>query len=143
MDRQKSLNALGYNVRVVCGFPGVGKTRARSEKTIDLNLANHPQEDWIGVIRSSMATGKIVMVSSWSNLRRDLRNAGIEYMIVYPSSRLRNAYLERLLTRKRLREKYKRKISSQFDNMLRSCMDDPSPYHIRLESTDENLNDFI
>lgn len=144
MDRQAAVNAIGYNVRVICGFPGIGKTRARSEKTYDMNLQDIPHEYQVDAIRAKIAEGFIVMVASWAPLRNRLRKEGIEYAVVYPSVKIKGPYLERLANRKGgTRSKHMQKLASQYKNMVRSCMFDPSPYHICLESTDENLADFL
>lgn len=145
MDRQEVINAIGYNVRVICGFPGIGKTRARGAKTIDLNLQDIPREYHIDAIRHKLSEGYIVMVASWEFLRNQLWNAGIEYAVVYPSTKLRAPYLKRLENRKggTSSTKYMQKMASQYKSMVRSCMFDPTPYHICLESIDENLADFL
>lgn len=144
MDRQAAINAIGYNVRVICGFPGIGKTRARSEKTIDMDLQGIPQDYQVDAIREKVAEGYIVMVASWAFLRRALWKAGIEYAVVYPSRNIRAEYLERMANRKGgTSSKHMQKLASQFKNMVRSCQSDPSPYHICLNSIDENLADFV
>ena len=144
MDRQAAVNAIGYNVRVICGFPGIGKTRARSEKTCDMNMQGIPEHYQIDAIRAKIAEGYIVMVASWAYLRKRLHKAGIEYVVVYPSLKIKGPYMERLATRKGgTRSKHLQKMAHQYKNMVHSCMADPSPYHICLESIDENLADFL
>ena len=143
MGRQDAVNAIGYNVRVVCGFPGVGKTRARSDKTIDLNLNHVPEEYCIDVIRSKLGSGKVLMLSTWYFLRRELRKANIEYAVVYPHPKLKQQYLDMLEKRGRNGKNYMNKMRSRWDTMMRGCLDDPTPYHIVLETMDEHLVDFI
>jgi len=97
--------------RLICGFPGVGKTYFKNnsnDKVYDsdsseyswLNFDNkvrHHQfpQNYIKAIKHRLTESDMVLASTHKIVLNGLIDAGIDFTLVYPQRHLRNEYLGR------------------------------------------------
>lgn len=92
----EQLNPVNLIPKVICGFPGVGKTtlfnelKDRDIKIVDsdsskFDKANFPA-NYIEHIKEKLAEGYYILCSTHSVVRQALANADIVYLLVIPAS---------------------------------------------------------
>lgn len=101
---------------VVCGFPGVGKTSlffAENELTIldsdstnfswsdETKTQRNPEwpQNYIAHIQDAKDSSDLVLVSSHDVVRTALAEAGIPFILVYPSLDMKAEYIQRYIQR--------------------------------------------
>ena len=83
--------------QIISAFPGTGKTRycELSESALDLDSSGYSKQDYIPAIISNMGNGKTLLVSTHENVRSQLLDMGIPFLLVYPELELKSEYLDR------------------------------------------------
>ena len=103
---------------IICGFPGVGKSCAASNRVHILDAESsafswiwkmgepfgkerNPEfpTNYIKHIRNAAKNYDIVLAASHETVREALKSEGIQYVIVAPRRELKNEYLRRYLER--------------------------------------------
>ncbi len=97
------------NIKVVCGFPGVGKTTLfnqlskKKQKVLDSDSSKFDKKDfpenYINHIKKSIKDGYTVLASSHDVVRDSLIDNKIPFILVYPSKELKQEYLKRYTDR--------------------------------------------
>lgn len=134
------------NVYVICGFSGVGKSTAeqKSKNVVDFESSayshffddnhlmceknpNFPR-NYIDALCESIDKGRenVYLISCHEEVRKELTNRGINYIIVMPSADQKNDYLKRWLTRGSSVE-FIAMMDERWEEMHRSCESDNSP----------------
>lgn len=102
--------ASGPQVRVVCAFPGTGKSTmeknlvSKIPSLMDVDLdskfedENFP-DNYITQIQNLLCAGKSVLVSTHYKIRRQLWASKIPFFLVYPHRSCKQEYLQRYHTR--------------------------------------------
>lgn len=147
---------------VICGFSGIGKSYAAEQfkKVLDLESSiyskvwsdleqreeRHPEfpgnyvdeiEDYV----NDPGEYLYILVSCHEEVRKELRNRGIDYIIATPRLDHRDEYIRRWVTRGS-DIKFIRKMYDNWEDMLRSCVEDPMP-KIVSEHRRETLRDML
>lgn len=132
---------------VICGFSGIGKSYAAKEfnEVLDLESSiyskvwsdleqreeRHPEfpgnyvdeiEDYV----NDPGEYLYILVSCHEEVREELRNRGIDYIIVRPSCNMKNEYIKRWITRGS-DISFIRKMDERWTEMIDSCQKDPMP----------------
>jgi hypothetical protein len=131
---------------VICGFSGIGKSYAAKEfnEVLDLessvfsriwdegkDMGKNPvfPKNYVDAIEGYLKEpyGRLyILVSCHEEVREELRNRGIDYIIACPKLEHRNEYIKRWVTRGS-DIKFIRKMYDNWEDMLQSCADDPMP----------------
>ena len=147
------------NVRVICGFSGVGKSTAeqRHNKVIDFESSGYshifePGEfdrrnpafprNYIDAVCEHIenAANNVYLLSCHESVRMELKNRGIPYIIVMPHRDLKEEYIRRWF-RRGSPTTFIEYMCDVWDDMIDSCERDDSP-KIHLEA-DEYLDDIL
>lgn len=124
------------SVRVILGFPGVGKSTAsrilgRSHNLSVLDTDEHDSSKsaspnfphpYVDYILSAIAEGEydVIFVTSHKAVRDALIDAGVSYTLVYPARSLRDTYVQRYRDRESPGALIDI-ISNNWDNWLEEC----------------------
>ncbi len=83
-------------------FPGVGKTYFSKKSqlvVLDIDSSNFDKnnfpENYFKYIKSKIGKADIILISCHIEIIEKLRNAGIEFILIYPEKKLKSVYLER------------------------------------------------
>lgn len=146
---------LVHGPQIVSGFPGVGKSFATKELSLagyrvsdsdssGFDKAMFPQ-NYIAHIQDlldSKVPFDYIFVSSHEVARAALREAGIEYTLVYPSVQMKDRFADR----------YKRRgsppaflslMEEKWTDFIESCATDPQERHIVLDRATPTLLDAV
>jgi hypothetical protein len=74
----------------------------------------------------------VILVSSHDNVREAMREAGIEYILVYPAMELKADYIERYKQRGSP-EAFVNMMEDKWVDFITSCQNDPTKYKIELQ----------
>lgn len=99
--------------RIIAAFPGVGKTHYylnSNANVLDLDLApylwldgviRHPDypDNYVTEIKNNVGKIDLLLVSLYTEVRKQLLVQDIAYELVYPSRELKEEYLERYRSR--------------------------------------------
>ena len=155
----------GFQTKVICGFPGVGKSYLyNNQKTLDIfvtdsesSLFSHiiqngekvrdPEfpKNYIEYIKSLLEDQIIdlIFVSTHNDVRKALYEAGIPYTVVYPSNSLKDAYIQRYKDRGSP-EAFVNLMTDKFELFVQDCENDNGAKEkIVFMSEDQNLYRYI
>lgn len=144
---------------IICGFSGVGKSTAeqKHKNVFDFESSayshifeppmigeknkNFPR-NYIDAVVGHMEEhyNCVYLLSCHKEVRDELKNRGIDYIIVMPDSDCKNEYLKRWLRRGSSVE-FITSMASRWMEMIRSCEDDTAPRIILGEN--EYINDVL
>lgn len=134
-------------VRVICAFPGVGKSKL-SEQNISFVDLDFPQlkDDLPRYLKAVTDALKIpgvtVMLPTWPQLRAALYAAEIPYVLFYPSRDLKADYQKRY--RGRGDELHRQEVMySMWEAFVHSCETDPTPYKVEMRQSQARLADYF
>ena len=81
---------------IICGFAGTGKSTAAKKIPGVVDLESTPfQKDWetyVRVAKHMSDNGYIVLLSCHQELRNELQNQGIDYVVVVPDKSHKDLY---------------------------------------------------
>lgn len=147
------------SVRVILGFPGVGKSTAsrilgRSHNLSVLDTDEHDSSKsaspnfphpYVDYILSAIAEGEydVIFVTSHKAVRDALIDAGVSYTLVYPARSLRDTYVQRYRDRESPGALIDI-ISNNWDNWLEECetLAHPRVRKVVLANPTDTLVDF-
>ena len=145
MDKTKQSQYNNRNNFVICGFSGVGKSTAeqKNRRILDFessafsklfkngfcvgenpNFPSNYIDKLAELIDSDYAT--YYLLSCHYNVREELRERCIDYIIVMPTIEQKNEYLKRWLKRGSSTD-FIRAMDEKWDDMITSCIEDPAP----------------
>ncbi len=88
---------------IICGFAGIGKTRASHTIPNVVDLESTPfEKDWgryIKVAKHMLDSGYIVLLSAHKELREELQKQNIEYIFALPFRKSKEEYVKRYVGR--------------------------------------------
>lgn len=137
----------------ISAFPGTGKTtavqllEAQGFRVKDSDSSKHPKADFPDNYINEMLEVRaadahdFVFVSSHAEVRAKMRERGIEFLLVYPSYVLKDAYIRRYVERGSSPE-FVANMDQNWGSYLESCKDDQAPQY-ELTAAGEFLTDVI
>lgn len=144
---------------VICGFSGVGKSTAdaKSKHIFDFESsgfshkwdAEHFSEkneefpvNYIDAIEEHMKghSGAVYLLSCHEEVRRELRDRDIDYIIVMPTEPQKNEYIKRWLRRGSSID-FIMSMSERWREMIQSCRMDGAP--VIFLNEDEHISDVL
>jgi hypothetical protein len=131
-------------VRVICGFPGIGKSMLNQQNLsfVDLNLPLQDESEIDRVRQALKIPGVTVMLPIWLTTRRALHAAGIPYVVFYPSRDLRADYHKRLSDRGDPEIKVDH-IFMNWNAYITACVADPTPHKVEMRQSQARLSDYF
>ena len=135
---------------VVCGFPGVGKTSLFSSET-ELKILDSDSTtfswsdetktrrnpDWpknyIAHIQDTRDSSDLVLVSSHDVVRTALVEAGIPFILVYPSLDMKDEYIQRYIQRGS-NESFVALLEANYEKWITELMAQQGCTHVVLKS---------
>jgi len=134
-------------VRIIVAYPGVGKSKLTENNMsfIDLDRPDlkFNMAEYMRLIDQSLAIpGTTVLLPSWDVLREQLRNAGLPYVLFWPSRDLKFDYNKRYVNRgspKGLVDV----LWWKWDEFHDSCEQDPTPYKVEMKQSQAYLSDYF
>lgn len=120
---------------IISAFPGTGKTRycELSESALDLDSSGYSKQDYIPAIISNMNSGKTLLVSTHENVRSQLLDQGIPFLLVYPEIELKSEYLDRYRQRGSSPQ-FMDLMNHNWKDFILSCINQSECVHIVLKS---------
>lgn len=135
---------------IVCGFPGVGKTSlftAETElKILDSDSTNFSWSDetktqrnpewpqnYIAHIQENRDASDILLVSSHDVVRTALVEAGIPFILVYPSLDMKDEYIQRYIQRGS-NESFVALLKAHYEKWIAELMEQRGCTHVVLQS---------
>ena len=127
--------------KVIAGFPGVGKSYIAKENTELLVLDSDSSDfSWLepGVrnpdfpknyvkhIKDNIGIADIIMVSTHTVVREALKDANIEYTLVYPKADLKLEYIKRYIKRESP-DAFTRYIAVNWNDFIKELEEDDFP----------------
>lgn len=108
-------------VKIICGFAGIGKsTLARTlENVVDLESTPF-EKDWdryVKVAKHMANNGYLVLLSCHKELREKLHESGIDYVVAMPDKSMKEVYLNRYKNRKNTKD-FIEMMDKNWDNFL-------------------------
>lgn len=152
--------------KIVCGFPGVGKTYAfEHQKELGVKIMDSDsskfskitQEDgtiiqnpdfpknYIDHIYQALCNfeAEYILVSSHADVRRALWEADILYSLVFPIKELKDSYME-AYKKRGSPEQFINFMDENFDKFVDSCLNDIGAIErIYMDHPEDNLFDWI
>ena len=143
---------------IICGFSGTGKSTAEQKhrQILDMESSGYsniwengykgrnPQfpENYIDKLCELIdrEESTFYLLSCHKEVRNELKNRGIDYIIVLPTIEQKNEYLKRWLKRGSPIE-FIKLMNDRWEEMIKSCEEDEAP-KIYL-SSDEYISDLI
>ena len=126
---------------LICGFPGIGKSFFNKEHgsfVSDSDSSTFAKDgfpknyiDYIESLLIIFPRNNIFLISTHSEVRDELRNRNLVYIIVYPKKEDKQLYLKRYQNRGSS-ETFVELLSNNWDSFVESCENDPTPHHYRL-----------
>lgn len=137
---------------IISGFPGIGKShlyQASPRCVMDsdssgFNKSEFP-DNYVSHIEHLLEANpkeKIILVSSHSLVREELRKRKVKFVLVYPKRHLKETYLERYRQRGSSPE-FVEMMSDKWDSFIDSCEVNPGNITISLENSNEYLIDIF
>ena len=134
---------------VVSAFPGCGKShlfRNKGEKKIldsDSSTFDKSQfpENYISHIKSNIGKVDIILVSSHKEVRDALKNQDINFTLVYPSSDIKDEYIQRYVDRGN-DEKFVELLRKNWDNWMTELEEQNGCHKVELKNG-QYLSDII
>ena len=140
---------------VICGFSGIGKSYAAEHfnEVLDLessvfsriwdegkDMGKNPEfpKNYVDAIEGYLKEpyGRLyILVSCHEEVREELRNRGIDYIIVRPSCDNKNEYIKRWL-RRGSDIRFIKNMDDRWMKMIGSCQKDPMPSIVLNETWD-------
>ncbi len=130
---------------IICGFSGVGKSTAeqKHKNVFDFESSGfshtfnpeHPDQknnafpiNYIDAVceHSNKTHNSVYLLSCHEEVRHELQNRGIPYIIVMPQPCLKEEFIRRWLKRGSSME-FIESMSERWDEMTSSCESDPAP----------------
>jgi hypothetical protein len=133
---------------IICGFSGVGKTSAEQKHNnvfdFESSTFSHDWKPLMGVVSPNKRNdfpknyidaliehmrqhhNCVYLLSCHKEVRDELKARDFEYIIVMPTIHQRNEYMKRWLRRGSSAE-FIRSMYDRWDEMIRSCEEDPAP----------------
>lgn len=127
--------------KVIAGFPGVGKSYIAKENTELLVLDSDSSDfswlepgvrnpdfpkNYIKHIKANIGIADIIMVSTHSVVREALKDADIEYTLVYPNADLKLEYIKRYIKRESP-DAFTRYIAVNWNDFIKELEEDDFP----------------
>lgn len=127
--------------RVICGFPGVGKSslfRNRGDsKIVDSDSSTFDKAEfpanYIAHIREKLAEGYTVLCSTHAEVRAALVQAGIPFALVYPKLDCRDEYMQRY-TERGSPDAFIGMMFKNWEKFVQGCADQAGCKHVELDS---------
>lgn len=135
------------HTKVISGFPGIGKSYVTKEYGEDLALdsdsssfswtnaeTRHPDfpDNYISHIKSNIGKVNYILVSSHKVVRDALRENHIPYTLIYPSTELKDEYLQRYKDRGG-DDKFVEFISTNWSKFISDMRNETYPDHVVLK----------
>lgn len=152
--KRKKDGLVKNKTKIVCGFPGVGKTyfykndpyRNYGVKVLDYSDIVYPKEaedKFIDKIKSKIGEIDIILINGYEKEFRDLLiDSGLEIFLVYPDINQKQEYLDRYKQRGS-NKSFINKMDERWDNMIKECYNQSKGCQ-RIElSPDQYLEDVI
>lgn len=138
MKLKDLLEAKETKGRVICGFPGVGKStlfkelKESGKKVLDSDSSTFDKsefpDNYIKHIKEKTAEGYTILASSHDVVRGALIDEGMDFTLVYPDKSLKDEYLERYKERGSP-EKFIELLDKNWDKWIKEC-DDLDSKHV-------------
>ena len=123
---------------LICGFPGIGKSFIKDElrypvfdsDSSKFSKTNFPQ-NYVSKIKDTISkypTSEIILVSTHEVVRKELREQGLEYILVYPKKESLQDYLVRYYNRGSSTS-FIDLVKKNWNKFIESCEEDPSNTH--------------
>jgi hypothetical protein len=112
--------------KIICGFPGVGKSYLFSNEFKDLKIQDSDSstfdkkdfpKNYIDHIKSQIGHLDVHLVSTHNDVIAGLINEGLSFSIVYPDISLKDEYLKRYVDRGSP-EGFVKLLDEQWDNFI-------------------------
>lgn len=125
--------------RVICGFPGVGKStlfaNKGNQKIVDSDSSTFDKADfpanYIAHIKQKLADGYTVLCSTHKDVRAALVAEGIDFILVYPLLECKDEYLRRYVKRGSPAS-FVFMMDSKWEEFVNDCASQESCTHVRL-----------
>lgn len=138
---------------VIMGFPGSGKTHFFKNslisplRVVDCDMVIDPKdkkgEDYVEFTKTAMENGvDVILLISHPWIREALEEAGIMYVLAYPSMDQKKSYLERYRERKSSDE-FINRVSDKWEKWVQSCVDDEYPIRIAFPDDSWTMTDVV
>ena len=130
---------------VICGFSGIGKSTAEQKHR---SIIDFESSGWSHIWDNGLEVGKnpsfpmnyidklcemidndeatFYLLSCHKEVREELKNRGIDYIIVLPTAEQKNEYLKRWLRRGSSVE-FIKLMNDRWEDMIKSCEEDDAP----------------
>ncbi|QDJ96388.1 hypothetical protein Xoosp13_202 [Xanthomonas phage Xoo-sp13] len=129
--------AFGIKGKVICGFPGIGKSALFKElkdsdyKVLDSDSSTFPKSDfpnnYIKHIKDKQEDGYTILASSHDVVRDALLKEEMMFTLVYPDKSLKKEYLKRYADRGS-QESFIKLLDSNWDKWITQCDELDSKY---------------
>lgn len=117
--------------KVICGFPGVGKStyvkdfkKENGDKILDSDSSKFDKKDfpnnYIKHIKETIKEGKTILASSHDVVRNALIKEKIPFTLVYPDKKCKDEYLKRY-EKRGSPESFIKLLSDNWDNWIDQC----------------------
>lgn len=152
-EKEKKHKAL-----IISGFPGVGKTSLCSKsselKVLDSDSSsfswadkskqkrspNWPQ-NYIDHIQDQIIKNDLILVSSHKEVRSELVNTDIPFVLVYPSLEMKEEYIQRYINRGN-EDAFVKLLEANYDKWITELMEQKGCTHVVLKPG-QYLSDII
>lgn len=135
------------NGKVICGFPGVGKSTLFKElkksniKVLDSDSSTFDKsefpDNYIKHIKEKTGEGYTILASSHDVVRDALVKSKIPFVLVYPDKSLKKDYLDRYEDRGSP-ESFIKLLDDKWDNWIKQCDSFSSDLCMLVQFTDKN-----
>lgn len=142
IPRNVSEAAAMSDIRIISGFPGIGKSTLFKEYpdiTRDSDSSTFPKEDfpnnYIQHIRETLEDQNVrhLLVSSHFPVRDELEEQGFPFYLVYPDRELKDEYLKRY-TDRGSPEAFVKLLDDNWNDWISSCQSQAGCIHVVLKS---------
>lgn len=138
---------LPEGVRVICAFPGTGKTKLNEQNLsfVDLDLPELKNDipAYIERVREALKIpGVTVLLPSLLKLRLGLWNEQIPFVLFYPSIDLMADYYRRFVNRGDSIE-FRNNITQMWDVYITTCWNDATPHKVEMRQSQARLSDYF
>lgn len=133
---------------IISGFPGIGKTafsgKNGSLKILDSDSSQfswnkkgkrNPEwpNNYLDHIRENLTEADVILVSTNDAVRSALKDAGIRFVLVYPSLEMKEEYIERYISRGS-DQKFVELLRKNYETWIQELMAQTGCRHVVLES---------
>lgn len=131
-------------VRVICGFPGIGKSMLNQQNLsfVDFHYPYPIQQGMARIREALKIPGVTVLLPTHLNVRQALQKEGIPYVVFYPSRDLKSDYYKRFVDRGDDMDTAEH-IFQNWNAYITACVADPTPYKVEMRQSQARLSDYF